>query len=150
MHSEEDQTHSPACSCHSGDLDWRLFSLLPIPRESRRAESRHQQGQLSRWHLCPPRWQEPPLWSPCFCSRPSKSVVPEPPWGSSETENPTKSLSHLFKSSQDLPLHSTVLPEPTTPYGIWFQPLSTTSPPRALTMDHSAAAPRPPFHPSSV
>ena len=35
-----------------------------------------------------------------------QSVVPEPPRGSSETENPTRSLSHLLKSSQDLPLHS--------------------------------------------
>ena len=35
-----------------------------------------------------------------------QSVVPEPPRGSSETENPTSSLSHLLKPSQDLPLHS--------------------------------------------
>lgn len=66
-----------------------------------------------------------------------QSVVPEPPWGSSETENLT--CSNLPRTSHCTPsIHSPSRAHDA--HGIWFQPLATMSPLPALTMDHSAAA----------
>lgn len=82
-----------------------LEALLSASRPKREQEG-WRQTSAGTAELLASQGGRSPLASLPASAHALQSAVPEPPQGSAETENPTKSLSHLLKSSQDLPLHS--------------------------------------------